>query len=46
MTGFASGPLERLLQLVADEHGFEPVQHRLEVRGTCRECRRRGLEGL
>ncbi|MGH7584907.1 MAG: Fur family transcriptional regulator [Gemmatimonadales bacterium] len=46
VTGFASGPLERLLQLVADEHGFELAQHRLEVHGTCRDCRRRGLPGL
>ena len=46
VTGFASGPLMRLLQLVADEHGFELAQHRLEVHGTCRDCRRRGLPGL
>lgn len=43
---FASGQLERMLQLLADEHGFQPGRHRLEVHGVCRDCRRRGLAGL
>lgn len=43
---FASDRLERMLQLLADEHGFQPDRHRVEVHGVCRDCRRRGLAGL
>lgn len=43
---FASERLERMLQLLADEHGFQPDRHRVEVHGVCRDCRRRGLAGL
>lgn len=46
VTEFASDRLERMLALIADEHGFQPARHRVEVHGTCGECRRRGLAGL
>ena len=43
---FTSERLERMLHLLADEQGFQPDRHRVEVHGVCRECRRRGLAGL
>ncbi len=46
MIEFNSERLERMLQLLADEQGFQPDRHRVEVHGVCRECRRRGLAGL
>jgi Fur family ferric uptake transcriptional regulator len=35
--------LERMLPIIADEYGFQPERHRLEIYGLCRECQRRGL---
>jgi Fur family transcriptional regulator, ferric uptake regulator len=35
--------LERMLPMIADEHGFQPERHRLELYGVCRECQRRVL---
>lgn len=40
---FAHERLERMLPIIADEHGFQPERHRLEIYGVCRECQRRGL---
>jgi Fur family ferric uptake transcriptional regulator len=38
---FTNERLERMLPLIADEHGFLLERHRVEVYGTCRNCRRR-----
>ena len=38
---FTHERLERMLPMIADEHGFQLQRHRLEIYGTCRECRRR-----
>jgi Fur family ferric uptake transcriptional regulator len=35
--------LERMLPIIADEHGFQPERHRLELYGTCQACRRRAF---
>lgn len=43
---FATERLERMLPVIADEHGFRHERHRVEVFGTCRECLRRELGGL
>jgi len=40
---FDSDRLERMLPIIADEYGFEPRRHRVEIYGVCRECRRRVL---
>jgi Fur family transcriptional regulator, ferric uptake regulator len=36
--------LERMLPVLADEHGFQHQRHRVEIYGVCRECRQRELE--
>lgn len=46
VTEFASERLERMLQLLADEHGFQTRHHRVALHGLCRTCRRGALEGL
>jgi Fur family ferric uptake transcriptional regulator len=38
---FTHERLERMLPMIADEHGFQLERHRLEIYGTCRDCRRR-----
>jgi Fur family ferric uptake transcriptional regulator len=43
---FQNERLERMLPIIADEHGFQPRRHRVEVYGVCRECRQRELGGL
>lgn len=43
---FANERLERMLPVIADEHGFRHERHRVEVFGTCRECLQRELGGL
>jgi Fur family ferric uptake transcriptional regulator len=40
---FQNERLERMLPIIADEHGFQPQRHRLEIYGVCRECRQREL---
>ncbi len=40
---FTHERLERMLPIIADEHGFQPERHRLEIYGVCRECQRKGL---
>jgi len=36
--------LERMLPVLADEHGFQHQRHRVEIYGVCRDCRQRELE--
>jgi Fur family transcriptional regulator, ferric uptake regulator len=43
---FANERLERMLPVLADEHGFQHQRHRLEISGVCRECRQRELGPL
>lgn len=40
---FANERLERMLPVLADEHGFQHQRHRLEIYGVCRECRQQEL---
>jgi Fur family transcriptional regulator, ferric uptake regulator len=40
---FAHERLERMLPIIADEHGFQPERHRVEIYGVCGPCQRRGL---
>jgi Fur family ferric uptake transcriptional regulator len=40
---FQNEPLERMLPIIADEHGFQHRRHRVEIYGVCRECRHREL---
>ena len=39
VTEFSTERFERLLPMVADEHGFQHQTHRVEIRGLCRVCR-------
>jgi Fur family ferric uptake transcriptional regulator len=43
---FANERLERMLPVIADEHGFRHERHRVEIFGTCRQCLQRELGGL
>ncbi len=43
---FANERLERMLPIIADEHAFLHQRHRVEIFGTCRECRQRDLGSL
>lgn len=43
---FANDRLERMLHLIAEEHGFRADRHRVEIHGLCAECRNRDLEAL
>jgi Fur family transcriptional regulator, ferric uptake regulator len=43
---FINERLERMLPVLADEHGFQHQRHRLEIYGVCRECRQRELGPL
>ena len=40
---FPNERLERMLPVIADEHGFQHERHRVEIYGVCRECRQREL---
>ena len=40
---FTHDRLERMLPMIADEHGFQPERHRVEIYGICRDCQRRVL---
>ncbi|HET9151913.1 MAG TPA: transcriptional repressor [Gemmatimonadales bacterium] len=42
---FTHAHLDRLLPLVADEHGFRHVRHRVEIGGICRECLQQEVGG-
>lgn len=46
VTEFRNAPLERMMQLVADEHGFLHERHRVEVHGLCPDCRGRDVGSL
>ena len=35
---FFSSKFEKLLDSIADENGFEPLSHRAEIVGLCRQC--------
>jgi len=43
---FANERLERMLPVLADEHGFQHRRHRVEVYGICQACLRRELAPL
>jgi Fur family ferric uptake transcriptional regulator len=43
---FQNERLERMLPIIADEHGFQHARHRVEIYGVCRDCRRRELGDL
>jgi Fur family ferric uptake transcriptional regulator len=43
---FSSERLERMLPVIADEHAFRPLRHRVEIFGTCGACLERELGGL
>jgi Fur family ferric uptake transcriptional regulator len=38
--------LERMLPIIADEHGFQHQRHRVEIYGVCRDCRQQELGAL
>jgi Fur family ferric uptake transcriptional regulator len=40
---FANERLERMLPVLADEHGFQHRRHKVEVYGVCRSCRQQEL---
>jgi len=40
---FTHERLERMLPIIADEHGFQSERHRVEIYGICHECQRRVL---
>jgi len=46
VTEFQNERLERMLPIIADEHGFQHRRHRVEIYGVCRECRQRELGPL
>lgn len=37
---FTHERLERMLPIIADEHGFQAERHQVELYGVCRECQR------
>jgi Fur family transcriptional regulator, ferric uptake regulator len=43
---FAHERLERMLPVLADEHGFQHRRHRVDIYGVCRDCRQRELGPL
>jgi Fur family ferric uptake transcriptional regulator len=43
---FQNERLERMLPVIADEHGFQHQRHRVEIYGVCRDCRQRELGAL
>jgi Fur family transcriptional regulator, ferric uptake regulator len=46
ITEFASELLERMMPVLADEHGFMHEEHRIEIHGICTDCGRRDVAGL
>ncbi len=40
---FANERLERMLPVLADEHGFQHRRHKVEIYGVCQTCRQREL---
>lgn len=43
---FTNERLERMLPVLADEHGFQHRRHRVEIYGVCRACRQQELRSL
>lgn len=43
---FSSERLERMKALIAEEYGFRPHHHRLEIYGLCRDCQGRDAATL
>jgi Fur family ferric uptake transcriptional regulator len=43
---FANERLERMLPVLADEHGYQHRRHRVEIYGVCRACRQQELGPL
>jgi len=43
---FASERIERMKALIAEEHGFRPRHHRLEIYGLCQQCQHRDAAAL
>ena len=43
---FSNERLERMLPVLADEHGFQHRRHRVEIYGVCRDCRQQELGPL
>jgi Fur family ferric uptake transcriptional regulator len=43
---FSNERLERMLPVLADEHGFQHRRHRVEIYGVCRTCRQQELGPL
>ena len=43
---FSNERMERMNTLIAEEHGFRPHHHRLEIYGVCRDCQKRDVESL
>lgn len=40
---FANERLERMLPVLADDHGFQHRRHKVEIYGVCRTCRQQEL---
>jgi Fur family ferric uptake transcriptional regulator len=38
---FAEQDIEELQRAVCTRHGFKAVEHRMSIRGICRQCQRR-----
>ena len=41
---FSSDRLDRMLEIIADEHAFLHRRHHVELFGVCRECRKHDVE--
>lgn len=46
VTEFPLERLDRVLSLLADEHEFVAERHRVELHGTCRDCRHREMGAI
>lgn len=44
VTEFKSREIQTIQEQVADEHGFRPTRHRLEIYGLCASCQEEGAE--
>ena len=43
---FTDETIEQLQQKICERYQFDPLQHRLEIRGTCEQCARPGWDRL
>ncbi len=46
VTPFELHRLDRVLPMIADQHGFAAVRHRVEIHGHCSSCREREMVSL